>query len=227
LNSLGGYAAELQGDWDEVTSTLTFGYNCRVHASIGLAPFELVLSRPPPSLSVETPEKGTPDTPETAKLRFLHLLAELFPLATRRLAESQARYKRWFDRGVRDKNKEVRAGAWVFLRKELHQVGVNPKLDEQVEGPYLVIATDGRTFLLRIKDDEVRVSSDRVTPAPTPVGESLRESCEEGDRQDSTRTEAQEEGTEENEYVFERIVGTREAPDGTLLYRIRWYGYSR
>jgi hypothetical protein len=34
-----------------------------------------------------------------------------------------------------------------------------------------VVQTDGRTFLLRIGDDHVRVSSDRITAATTPEGE--------------------------------------------------------
>ena len=34
-----------------------------------------------------------------------------------------------------------------------------------------MLQTDGRTFLLRIGDDHVRVSSDRLTAAPTPEGE--------------------------------------------------------
>jgi hypothetical protein len=67
FNSLRGYMSERQNDWDEITTVLTFGYNCRIHSSLGYAPFELVLSRPPPSLSVETPEKGTADTAETAR----------------------------------------------------------------------------------------------------------------------------------------------------------------
>jgi transposase InsO family protein len=55
LNSLRGYIAENQKNWDEFTSALTFAYNASVHAAIGLAPFELILSRPPVTLSTEKP----------------------------------------------------------------------------------------------------------------------------------------------------------------------------
>jgi hypothetical protein len=65
-----------------------------------------------------------------------------------------------------EKNKDVLPNSWVYLRREVHEVGLNPKLDEQVEGPYRVIETDGRVFKLRIGDDDVPVSSDRITPAP-------------------------------------------------------------
>ena len=39
LNALRGYVASNQRDWDDYTSTITFGYNCRVHASLGFTPF--------------------------------------------------------------------------------------------------------------------------------------------------------------------------------------------
>jgi hypothetical protein len=92
--------SERENDWDEFTSALTFGYNCRIHSSLGYAPFELILSRPPPSLSVETPEKGMTDTAETARMRFLDRLTEMRPLAKKKLAEAQASYKATFDRSV-------------------------------------------------------------------------------------------------------------------------------
>ena len=80
-------------------------------------------------------------------------------------------YKAGFDRSVREKNKEISAGEWIFLRKEVQETGVSPKLASPVEGPYRVVHTDGQTFSLRIGDEDVRVSSDRITPAPTPLGE--------------------------------------------------------
>jgi transposase InsO family protein len=51
--SLRGYVAARQDDWDDYTSAVTFAYNCRVHSSLGLPPFELALSRHPPSLSLQ------------------------------------------------------------------------------------------------------------------------------------------------------------------------------
>jgi hypothetical protein len=87
VNALRGYVCERQIDWDEFTSAFTFSYNCKVHSSLVLAPFELVLSRPPPSLSVESSETVSEGTPENARLHFLHRLKEVQLLAQRRLAE--------------------------------------------------------------------------------------------------------------------------------------------
>jgi transposase InsO family protein len=104
FNSLRGYLAIRQGYWDVYTAAITFGYNCRINSSLGLASFELVLSRPPPPLAVENPESGNEDTPETVKLRFLQQLREPKPLERERLAEAQGRYKRKYGRTVRPKN---------------------------------------------------------------------------------------------------------------------------
>jgi hypothetical protein len=128
-----------------------------------------VLSRPPPPLAVETPESGNEDTPETVKLRFLQKLRELVLLARERLAEAQGRYKRNYDRTVRPKNDCIPKDAWVYVRKEVHAAGTNPKLYEQVEGPFQVALNDGNTLLLCIGDDIARVNSDRITPAPAPL----------------------------------------------------------
>jgi hypothetical protein len=168
LNSLRGYVAANQNNWDEFTSALTFAYNARVHTAIGLAPFELVLSRPPVTLSTEIPSTETECNAETEKLRFLRRLKELLPMAAERLRMAQKRYKRNYDKHVRPKNQEVREGGWVYVRKEVYDVGVNPKLLDQVEGPFQVFDNDHHTMLLRMGDHLVRVNSDRITPVPAP-----------------------------------------------------------
>jgi RNase H-like domain found in reverse transcriptase/Reverse transcriptase (RNA-dependent DNA polymerase)/Integrase zinc binding domain/Integrase core domain/Chromo (CHRromatin Organisation MOdifier) domain/Retroviral aspartyl protease len=234
VNALRGYVSERQNDWDEYTSALTFGYNCRIHASLGLAPFELVLSRPPPPLSIEIPEKGTHDTPETAKFRFLWRIRNLNLLARRRLADSQARYKKNYDHHVREKNKNVQVGSWVYLRREVHTAGVNPKLDAQVDGPFQVLESAGRTFVLQQGEGQVRVSSDRLTPAPSPetmdTGDQRHSHSGNSEANPSDNAETQSEAVDtddDKEYVFERIIGARNQNDGTLRYRVRWYGYGR
>jgi transposase InsO family protein len=92
VNSLRGYVSQYQNKWYEFPSAITFGYNCRIHSSFGLAPFELVLSRPPPPLSAEHPESGKELSLATEKLRFLLRLKDVRDLAKTRLTEAQARY---------------------------------------------------------------------------------------------------------------------------------------
>jgi transposase InsO family protein len=88
INSLRGYVDRRQNYWDEYTSAITFGYNCRVHSSLNLAPFELILSRPPPTLSVGPSEADVQDMPASAKLWFITRVKELVPLAQTSLAEA-------------------------------------------------------------------------------------------------------------------------------------------
>ena len=119
-------------------------------------------------MTTEIPEVGNDDSPTTVKLRFLSQLKELLPNARQQLASAQQRYKLGYDRLVRPKNNALTDGSLVYTRKEVHDTGVNPKFDEQTEGPFRVISNDEHTLLLRIGDTMVRVSSDRVTPAPVP-----------------------------------------------------------
>jgi Chromo (CHRromatin Organisation MOdifier) domain len=231
INYLRGYVERRQNDWYEYTSAITFGYNCGVHSSLNLTPFELILSRPPPTLSVGPSEAEVQDTPASAKLRFITRVKELVPLAQKRLAEAQAQYKRNFDRSIKEKNKELLSGSWVYLRREVHEAGRNPKLDDQVDGPYQVIATDGRVCKLRIGDDDVPVLSDRITPAqmsdPEPRNreEPIDETARPVAAGDDDEEEEVYEGASTDEFVFERITGMKKLNDGTLRYNVCWYRY--
>jgi transposase InsO family protein len=166
LAALRAYVAKRQDDWDDYTSAVTFAYNCRVHSSLGMPPFELVLSRPPLTLSLQARPRQEEITPRGAKQEFLERLKTLRIRAGGNLHTAQARYKADFDKRVRPKNSEVKEGDEVFLRVEVTEVGRNHKLESLVQGPYQVLENAGTTFRLRIGGDDIRVSSDRVTPAP-------------------------------------------------------------
>jgi hypothetical protein len=173
--------------------------------------------------------RSVQDTTASAKLRFITRFKELVPLAQTRLAEAQAQYIRNFDRSIKEKNKELLSGSCVYLRREVHEAGRNPKLDDQVDGPYQVIATDGRVFKLRIGDDDVPVSSDRITPAPVydPEPRNREDPIDETARSVTTDNDKEEgyEGVPTDEFVFERITEMKMLNDRTLRYKVRWYGY--
>jgi hypothetical protein len=48
---------------------------------------------------------------------------------------------------IREKNNKLVVGSWVYVRRETHETthetGTNPKLGEEVDGPYQVLNTDG------------------------------------------------------------------------------------
>jgi hypothetical protein len=110
LASLRGYVAARQDDWDDYTSAVTFAYNCRVHASLGMPPFELALTRPPRSLSLQAQPRTEERTPSTLKKEFLERLKTLRLRAGMNLHQAQTRYKKTFDRGVSRKNANLHEG---------------------------------------------------------------------------------------------------------------------
>jgi Chromo (CHRromatin Organisation MOdifier) domain len=79
--------------------------------------------------------------------------------------------------------------------------------------------------------NDVPVSSDRITPAPVsdpeprnredPIDETARPVAA-GDDDDE---EEGYEGAPTDEFLFERITGMKKLNDGTLRYKVRWYGY--
>jgi Chromo (CHRromatin Organisation MOdifier) domain len=202
---------------------------------LGLAPFELVLSRPPPPLSAEHPELGNELSPATEKLRFLQRLKDVRDLAKRRLAEAQARYKKNYDRTIRVKNKELDVGSWVFVRREVHDTGVNPKLDDQADGPFRILGSDGHVVILQQGVDKVRVSADRVAPTPkptptpsTPLQAPPPDTAENSEPPPAADAQFPDEVEESGEdYVFEKIVGARVGKNNKNEYKVRWFGYSR
>jgi transposase InsO family protein len=166
LAALRAYVAKLQDDWDDCTSAVTFAYNFRVHSSLGMPLFELALYRPPLTLYLQARPREENITPRAAKQEFLERLKTLRIRAGGNLHTAQARCKANFDKSVLSKNSEVKVGDEVFLRVEVTDVGRNHKLESLKQGPYKVLENAGTTFRLRIGGDDIRVSSDRVTPAP-------------------------------------------------------------
>jgi hypothetical protein len=77
LAALRAYVAKRQDDLDEYTSAVTFAYNCRVHSSLGILSFELTLSSPPLTLSLQAGPQKEEVTPRTAKKEFIERLKTL------------------------------------------------------------------------------------------------------------------------------------------------------
>jgi hypothetical protein len=177
---------------------------------------ELVLSRPPVTISLESKPRDEDLAPMTAKQEFLQRLKTLRELAGGNLHRAQVRYKRGYDDSVRETNRTVVAGDDVYVRAESPVGDQHSKLDSPVQGPYRVESNDGRTMLLRLGDESVRVSSDRITRAPrsghqTPPTEPVGH--------------PRSVPASSDEYVVERVVDHKANPSGGTLFRVRWYGH--
>jgi len=85
----------------------------------------------------------------------------LLPQVQDSIAKTQARYKKDYDKNVRPRRVSVASGDCVYLRNHSR----NHKLDPKVTGPYEVLETDGRTYLIDKDGMPYRVSGDHVVPA--------------------------------------------------------------
>jgi hypothetical protein len=122
-------------------------------------------------------------------------------------------------------------------------MGRNHKLESLVQGPCKVLENAKHTFRLQIGDEQVRISSDRVTRAPsrevnpgetppassTPsIPPSLRppDGLHRSKRRKKTVRFLLPEQEVEREYVIERIVDAQSDNAGHPLYRVRLMGYN-
>jgi hypothetical protein len=112
----------------------------------------------------------------------------------------------------------LKAGDWVYLRKEVHDANVNPKMDAPADGPFEVLKTKGHTLVIRKCEETVRVSSDLVTAAPT-SWDTRPPSTAVAENRENYRTPPSD--AAEQEYVIGKFVGARQLQDGSLRYRIR------
>jgi transposase InsO family protein len=109
LASLRALVGEEQGKWDLYSSAVTYAYNTQVHASTGYAPFDLILTRPPPPSEIVFLDSLNPvcfteefrserDEPKNLRDRIRQQLASQLPRVRENLARAGLRYKRYADR---------------------------------------------------------------------------------------------------------------------------------
>ena len=159
------YIEDHQDSWDELVSVLALAYNSRPHRTTGVAPTDLVTPRRLSNFSLERmPEGMTLDPIQSVaevKDAFLESLKALLPQVLDSIAKTKTRYKRDYDKKVRPGRASVTSGDWVYLRTHTRK----HKIDHKVTGPYEVLETDGRTYLIDQDGLPHRVSSDHVVPA--------------------------------------------------------------
>ena len=173
LAALRHFVADHPKEWDLFSDALTYAYNTQSHASTGLAPFELVLSKPPRALTMEELPTMEGEPPSSYRQRWLSRLKALMETAKTALEATQRRYQKNFDSRLRLPKVEPSVGAYVFLRKDASSLKGEErhKLATPALGPYKVIAVDGKTLVLEIGDTHEKVSRDRVEIAPPPANE--------------------------------------------------------
>jgi len=170
------YVADDPSRWEELLPVITMAYNSQPHRSTGIAPFELVIPRRIPNLTVRNLPPGTPLTnkgtlkdrsPLARKCEFMARLRKQILIVVEALRKTQQRYKRYFDHRVATRNADVKIGDYEYTTNHDRQ----NKLQSKAIGPFVVIdaVADASTFVIDIDGEEKRVSSDHVTPAPRPT----------------------------------------------------------
>ena len=120
LACLRHFCSEHGRDWDRFSHAIMFAYNDTTHRAAGLTPLELVLTRPPNPLRlehVETINHKAPG-PRQEKTKFRRRLKLLMKTADARLEKLRARYKRDFNKHVREFNSGLEPGDLVFCKRE-------------------------------------------------------------------------------------------------------------
>jgi hypothetical protein len=97
-------------------------------------------------------------------------------------------------------------------------------MDAPADGLFEVLKTNGYTLAIRQGEETVSVSSDLFTAAPT-TWDTRPPSTAVAENRENNRTPPDD--AAEQEYVIEKFFGARQLQDGSLRYRIRWYGYAR
>jgi len=220
------YVADDPSRWDELLPVITMAYNSQPHRSTGIAPFELVIPRRIPNLTVRNLPPGTPmankgtlkdASPLARKLEFMARLRRQIPIVVEALRKTQQRYKREFDHRVATRNADVKIGDFVYTTNHDRQ----DKLQRKAIGPFVVVDADAdaSTFVIDIDGEEKRVRSDHVTPAPRPTTtDTVRHPLPDrlGQRKPPTATA--------DEYMIDKLLGLRQTGDSCSA-KVRWFYY--
>jgi hypothetical protein len=110
VEALRAYVSRRQDDWDEYTSVVTYAYNCRVHSSLGMPSMELVVSRPPVIIYLESKPLDEKVAPRPEKREFLERLKTLRERGGGNLHRAQVRYKRGYEGAAKEKNSGIVEG---------------------------------------------------------------------------------------------------------------------
>jgi len=143
--------------WDKLLPVITMAYNSPPHRSTGIAPFELVISRRIPNLTVRNLLPGTPLTnkgtlkdgsPLARQHEFMARRRKQIPIVVEALRKTLQRYKGNFDHRVATRNAEVKIGDYPYTNNHDRQ----NELQSKAIGPFVVIDADAdaSTFVMDI-----------------------------------------------------------------------------
>lgn len=171
LAALRHYVADHPRDWDMFTAAVMFAYNTQTHTTTKIAPFELVLSKPPMPISIQARPRLVEEQPDPSKYlqKWKAWLHTLMSTAGAEMRKAQERYKRNFENRLRKSCENIKKGTNVFIRKEyFSKEQPKHKLAPLANGPYEVINCDNKTVVVETGNQHERISRERIVKAPLP-----------------------------------------------------------
>lgn len=208
------YVDENPTTWDVYAAALTYAYNTSVHKTTGTTPFDLVLSRPPPSFATNLNQSRV-HSQDTQS--FAERLRISIDKARSSLAKTQARYKKDFDKRVRRVANKPKVNGYVYLDPQ-DGTRKRSKLQHDVEGPYKVLEVNDRTIVIQRGDVVERVSADRTTPAPTPPQPKI------ANVHDASPKDLLQKNIEGETWLVESILEHRKNKHNQYEFRVDWVG---
>ena len=186
MERLRHFAADHQTDWDLYIQPLTYAYNMQVHRSTGTTPFDLILSRHPPSIAIRDVPQDSEDVPDRTdtvafKRYLLRRVRKVLARASARNTAAQQRYKDDFDKKVRFRP-VLHPGDEVFIDRPPQGALASDKedlvVDDYIErvskkllmkshGPYKLVSVTERNVMVQADGLLRNVSIDRITKKPT------------------------------------------------------------
>ena len=228
VSSLGHYVNSDQNDWNDYVTLPTYSYDTQTHRNTDLSPFDLVLTRTTPSLTMPPLSTLTGISAKEMKEEFLSLLRETFKMVEHRENAAQQSYKEYLDRGSRPR-KPPAIGSYVYVRRnvtdkrtpESQQQVKSNQLRYRVNGPFEVIniSTESNTVTILEEGLEDTVSADHVVPS-TRIAE-LRPNL-------PPHIASNDDNRQLTRYVFDTIVNHGYNPEEstTMMYIIRLHGFN-
>ncbi len=163
--------AERPRSWSQYAEVLAFAYNTQVHPSLGLSPFELVLSSPPRPLTLR-PEASYEGSVKRRQMlqQFQDSIRRLTEKASHNLPRAQLQYKRNFDERVRPVGQPT-TGDMVYLRREIAEqdpegIKHRQKLQLNPTGPFRVLLSTEHNVTMLNGDEVETIAIERVVRAP-------------------------------------------------------------
>jgi len=219
LNPIRAFCEEHPRQWDRLFPALSLAYNTCPYRATSMAPFDLLIPRRMPNLTVEglagsSPLASADGSPLMVKRTIIHGLKELIPTVRSSLDKYQARYKRDWDSRMRSKNKDLTVGDFVYLRSHRGRHKLLPK----ALGPFEILDTGGTYFAIDQGNGEGRVNSNDDTSAPRPVSGP--------DAQPHRLTQAPlpdvNSSDEDPTWEIDRLLAICHDTDNGIVAKVRW-----